>query len=113
MADSSDEESETPAAPKRSVLGLLVLLALDAINDILDWLNYTSGNPHFQRGQDGRIVWTPPSRRYCDDDPHLHRRYLHRATLRGCGCGYDGLWIFPSQCATLRTDVLTGTYRGY
>ncbi len=43
----------------------------------------------------------------------LQRHYFHRARLCGCGCGYDGLWIYPSQCAGLRSDVITDRYRGY
>ncbi len=113
MTDKPD--AATPQARRRSKLGALVMLALIAINDMLDWLNYTSGNPHFQKDPDGSIVYTPswvdPQMRY-----RMQQKYFHRCTLRGCGygygCGYDGLWIYPGNCPALRDDIKYGPYNG-
>lgn len=81
---------------------------LDWINLFLDWLNFNVGNPHFERLPNGEYVYTPAW-----DDPAMRQKYFHRCTLRGCGCGYDGLWIYPSQCPTLRDDVKYGRYSGF
>ncbi len=109
MTDKPD--AATPQARRRSKLGALVMLALIAINDMLDWRNYTSGNPHFQKDPDGSIVYTPswvdPQMRY-----RMQQKYFHRCTLRGCG--YGGLWIYPGNCpALLRDDIKYGRYNGY
>ena len=87
----------------------LFIIALSAINAFLDWLNYTAGNPNFERSPDGKYYYYTPSW----DDPAMRQKYFHRCTFRGCGCGYDGLWIYPVQCPTLRDDIKSGRYQGY
>ena len=107
--------AEPDAEPKRKrhLAGTLILIALTLINDLLDWLNYTAGDPRYERDMYGRIVYTPLSQLYGDQSAKFHRRYFHRCTLNGCGCGFDGIWIFPGQCATLQAQVINGTYPGY
>ncbi len=93
-------------------MGKIINWVLDLINAVLDELNYSFGNPHFQKEDDGSIVYTPswvdPQMRY-----RMQQKYFHRCTLRGCGCGYDGLWIYPGNCPALRDDIKYGRYNGY
>jgi len=108
-------------------MGKIINWVLDLINAVLDELNYTIGNPHFQKDPDGSIVYRPSwvssghyrGHQFIPDDgqqgpvDEMAVRYFHRCTLRGCGCGYDGLWIYPGNCPALRDDIKYGRYKGY
>lgn len=41
-------------------------------------------------------------------DPRFRMRYLHNQSYWGCSCGYDGEWIYPSQCNELARRVRAG-----
>lgn len=85
--------------------GDYIVLGLLKIVELLFFLNYIWGDPRYERNADGVIERTPLAQ--------LGGPYFHRCTLRSCGCGYDGCYIYPSQCARLAEDIRTGTYPGY
>lgn len=40
------------------------------------------------------------------------KRYLHRASLYGCGCGYEGQYVTPDVCPVLAEQIRSGKYPG-
>lgn len=81
------------------------------VGDIFSRLNYYWGDPRYTE-KDGRIEYTPLSQLYAQpecDDP-MYRRYFHRSSERGCGCGYDGVYIYPSQCPMLFDEIAKGMF---
>ena len=90
---------------------------LQFVIDLFDWLNYqTFYDARYQLIDPKKPAWKniayTPYSEIANSLP-TGRTYFHRATYRGCGCGYDGVWIYPSQCSTLHSDVVNGYYQGY
>lgn len=85
----------------------ILLFPLFAITQVLGWLLYWTGDQRYTQDASGMYV---PNPEWYETNRNL---YFHRSTLRGCGCGYDGQYIYPSQCSWLAQDIRNGAYRGY
>ncbi len=109
-------EAKSPApAPARKPDPILRLLTL--ISDAFDWLNYqTFYDARYQLIDPLKPAWKniayTPYPQIANSTP-TGRTYFHRATLHGCGCGYDGVWIYPQQCSWLYGELVNNTYRGF
>ena len=109
-------EAKSPApAPARKPDPILRLLTL--ISDAFDWLNYqTFYDARYQLIDPLKPAWKniayTPYSQIASSAP-ASRTYFHRSTAHGCGCGYDGVWIYPGQCSWLAADVRNGTYQGF
>ena len=112
------QAAKTPApapAPARKPDPILRLLTL--FSDVFDWLNYqTFYDARYQLIDPLKPAWKniayTPYSQIASSAP-AGRTYFHRSTAHGCGCGYDGVWIYPGQCSWLAADVRNGTYQGF
>ena len=102
----------SPAQRPDPILRLLTL-----ISDVFDWLNYqTFYDARYQLIDPLKPAWKniayTPYSQIASSAP-ASRTYFHRSTAHGCGCGYDGVWIYPGQCASLYGELVNNSYQGF